>query len=52
MRKKIMEDGEAKQVVMVPASMKEKGGTVRMDSFDYRGRTSVSSKSWQGTSDQ
>lgn len=41
-RKKIVEDGEAKQIVMVPAPMKEKGGTVLMDSYDYRGRTSVS----------
>lgn len=41
-RKKIMEDGEAKQVVMVPAPMKEKGGNTHSDSYDYRGRTSVS----------
>lgn len=40
-RKKIVEDGEVKQIVMVPAPMKEKGETVHMDSCDYRGRTSV-----------
>lgn len=41
-RKKIMEDGEAKQVVMVPVPIKEESRVMRECNNDWRGRTSIS----------
>lgn len=41
-RKKIVEDGEAKQVVMVPAPMKEESVVKQEYNTDWRGKTSIS----------
>ncbi len=40
-RKKIVEDGEVQQVVMVPAAMKEEKAVKQKDDTDWRGRTYV-----------
>lgn len=42
-RKKIVEDGEAKQVVMVPAPMKEENKVKQEYNNDWRGRSAISS---------
>lgn len=41
-RKKIMEDGEARQVVMVPASMKKESAVKQEYNHDWRGKTYLS----------
>lgn len=44
-RRKIMENGETKQVVMVPAPMKEDGGAKREQNTDWGGKT-YTNRSW------